>query len=366
MSRTLLISALLTAAIAAQAQVEVAPNGHLMVGKQQVIDRNPIVIPDFPLASRSDSVAFGGGFENYYDEVPVDTAATMLVLGKGEYNAGGYISFGSYAAAIGQTFKSNAFKTLELYGQNGIRGYGSGGRIFLCSGELSKPFIFYTDVQAKGVLLTSDARLKHDVEGIEGLSSSLAALNPVSFKYNGASADAAQAKKASAEGAQTDERTRYGFIAQEVKEIFPDLVVEDEDGYLSIDYIGFIPMLVSAVKDLRAEVEELRNPAAEAPVHAPGNAGIEEAAVVKPSLSQNKPNPFSAATRIDCTLPESVADASLCVYDLQGKQVLRLKVEGRGATSVSIDGSSLQPGMYIYALIADGVEIDTKRMILTD
>ncbi len=366
MKKTLLLSVLLTAAIAAQAQVEVAPNGHLMVGKQQVIDRNPIVIPDFPLASRSDSVAFGGGFENYYDEVPVDTAATMLVLGKGEYNAGGYISFGSYAAAIGQTFRSNAYNTLELYGQNGIRGYGSEGMIFLGSGSLDTPFRFYTDVQAKGVLLTSDARLKHDVEGIEGLSSSLAALNPVSFKYNGASADAAQAKKASAEGAQADERTRYGFIAQEVKEIFPDLVVEDEDGYLSIDYIGFIPMLVSAVKDLRAEVEELRNPAAEAPVHAPGNAGIEEAAVVKPSLSQNKPNPFSAATRIDCTLPESVADASLCVYDLQGKQVLRLNVEGRGATSVSIDGSSLQPGMYIYALIADGVEIDTKRMILTD
>lgn len=372
MRRILLISALLTAAIAARAQVEVASNGHLKVGKQQIIDRNPIVIPDFPLASRSDSVAFGGGFENYYDEVPVDTAATMVVLGKGEYNSEGYISFGSYSASIGEgqiyriLNKKNLRNVLELYGQNGIRGYGSGGRIFLCSGNLSAPFIFYTDVQAKGVLLTSDARLKHDVEGIEGLSSSLAALNPVSFKYNGVSADAAQAKKASAEGAQTDERTRYGFIAQEVKEIFPDLVVEDEDGYLSIDYIGFIPMLVSAVKDLRAEVEELRNPAAEAPVHAPGNAGIEEAAVVKPSLSQNKPNPFSATTRIDCTLPESVADASLCVYDLQGKQVLRLKVEGRGATSVSIDGSSLQPGMYIYALIADGVEIDTKRMILTD
>ena len=365
MRRILLISALLTAAIAARAQVEVAPNGHLMVGKQQVIDPNPIVTPDVPQLIGSEGSVIGGGLD-YYKKVPVDTAATMLVLGKGEYNAGGYISFGSYAAAIGQTFRSNAYNTLELYGQNGIRGYGSDGMIFLGSGNLSAPFRFYTDVQAKGVLLTSDARLKHDVEGIEGLSSSLAALNPVSFKYNGASADAAQAKKASAESAQTDERTRYGFIAQEVKEIFPDLVVEDGDGYLSIDYIGFIPMLVSAVKDLRAEVEELRNPAAEAPVHAPGNAGIEEAAVVKPSLSQNKPNPFSAATRIGCTLPESVADASLCVYDLQGKQVLRLKVEGRGATSVNIDGSGLQPGMYIYALIADGVEIDTKRMILTD
>ena len=51
---------------------------------------------------------------------------------------------------------------------------------------------------------------------------------------------------------------------------------------------------------------------------------------------------------------------------LQGKQVMKLAVEGRGSTSVTVDGSTLAAGMYIYALIADGREIDSKRMILTD
>ena len=44
-----------------------------------------------------------------------------------------------------------------------------------------------------------------------------------------------------------------------MKEIFPDLVCEDEDGYLSVDYIGFIPILVDAVKSLKAEVEEQKS-----------------------------------------------------------------------------------------------------------
>ena len=32
----------------------------------------------------------------------------------------------------------------------------------------------------------------------------------------------------------------------------------------------------------------------------------------------------------------------------------------------TINGSELQPGLYIYTLVADGKEVDTKRMILTE
>ena len=35
---------------------------------------------------------------------------------------------------------------------------------------------------------------------------------------------------------EPDSRTRFGFIAREVKEVLPELVVEDENGYLSADY----------------------------------------------------------------------------------------------------------------------------------
>lgn len=44
----------------------------------------------------------------------------------------------------------------------------------------------------------------------------------------------------------------------------------------------------------------------------------------------------------------------------------RIDISERGSISCALDASALQPGMYIYALIADGTEIDSKRMILTD
>ncbi len=37
-----------------------------------------------------------------------------------------------------------------------------------------------------------------------------------------------------------------------------------------------------------------------------------------------------------------------------------------GKQSVQINGSDLKPGMYLYSLISNGNEIDTKRMILSE
>ncbi len=56
----------------------------------------------------------------------------------------------------------------------------------------------------------------------------------------------------------------------------------------------------------------------------------------------------------------------ICVYDLTGAQRLCRNIKERGPVEVRIDGCELQPGMYIYALILDGTEFDSKRMILTD
>ena len=55
----------------------------------------------------------------------------------------------------------------------------------------------------------------------------------------------------------------------------------------------------------------------------------------------------------------------LYVYDLQGVQKHAIEITERGENSVNITASKLPAGMYIYTLIADGKEIDTKRMILT-
>ena len=51
----------------------------------------------------------------------------------------------------------------------------------------------------------------------------------------------------------------YGFIAQEVQEVLPHVVKESSDGYLGVDYIQFIPLLVKEIKDLKTRVNELEN-----------------------------------------------------------------------------------------------------------
>jgi hypothetical protein len=50
---------------------------------------------------------------------------------------------------------------------------------------------------------------------------------------------------------------------------------------------------------------------------------------------------------------------------MNGAQLQQYNVTGTGQQTVIISGNTLEPGMYLYALIVDGREVDTKRMILT-
>ena len=55
----------------------------------------------------------------------------------------------------------------------------------------------------------------------------------------------------------------------------------------------------------------------------------------------------------------------ICIYDMQGTQIKRIDISERGHSHIIINGSELKAGMYLYSLFANGMEIDTKRMILT-
>ena len=160
----------------------------------------------------------------------------------------------------------------------------------------------------------------------------------------------------------------YGLIAQELKEIYPDLVVESQDGFLAVNYLEIIPLLIRSVQELNAKVEQYEN--GNAPIKKAATRSAEEGEataidVVVTSLYQNEPNPFTESTLIQCDVAEDVVKADLYIYDMNGKQIAVYPIVQRGATSITIDGGSLNAGMYLYALIADGKVIDTKRMILT-
>lgn len=82
------------------------------------------------------------------------------------------------------------------------------------------------------------------------------------------------------------------------------------------------------------------------------------------TLEQNYPNPFNPSTEIAYTLPES-GNVEVKVFDLNGRQVDVLVQEHQSAGSyrLTVDGSNMSSGIYIYTLSTGNVNL-TRKMIL--
>lgn len=91
---------------------------------------------------------------------------------------------------------------------------------------------------------SSDIRLKKNVEELEGAMAMVKELKPVSFHW----------KKSTGNPA---DKTNYGFIAQDIEKIDPNLVRTDEEGYKSVVYQEIIPILLQAAKELNEKLDEL-------------------------------------------------------------------------------------------------------------
>ena len=50
----------------------------------------------------------------------------------------------------------------------------------------------------------------------------------------------------------------YGFIAQDVEKVYPELVKNSDLGYKTVNYIEIIPLLLSKMKDMQGEIDDLR------------------------------------------------------------------------------------------------------------
>ncbi|MBN2542544.1 tail fiber domain-containing protein [bacterium] len=89
----------------------------------------------------------------------------------------------------------------------------------------------------------SDSRLKKDIECFNQSLDKIVMLNPVKFRFN---------------HMDENEPKTVGFIAQDVQKIFPEIVRTSQDGYLSLCYDDFSVLAIQAIKELKAENDELR------------------------------------------------------------------------------------------------------------
>lgn len=59
--------------------------------------------------------------------------------------------------------------------------------------------------------------------------------------------------------ANPEQGMQYGFIAQDLRKIFPSKIYENSTGFLSASYGDFVPMFVEAIKALNERIDKLRN-----------------------------------------------------------------------------------------------------------
>jgi len=223
--------------------------------------------------------------------------------------------------------------------------------------------------------LNSDSTQKENIRDLEDALDIILNLRGIRFdlKKPVAYNDTITKNPRMIEELEKERKNKIGFIGQEMIHVLPEAVyVDDSTGIYTIDYTRVIPVLVNAMQQQQAIIDKLNNEmeslksvmlvkSMEVPA---GTEEINETG--KPYLGQNVPNPFNVSTTINFYIPKSNQKAAIYIYDLQGLQKKAYNISTKGNSSIVINGSELWPGMYLYTLIADGKEVDTKRMILTD
>jgi ribosomal protein L21 len=349
----LIIAALLLSSHYVSAQVKVWANGK--VGVNTLLEPKEIFqIGDrwtfYSAANSSKTINYNTYWDPSQSRVERITTDFCSSL---NFNTDGSIGFrsGPNGGSAGDAVTMTTNMTITYAGQLGIGTAYPTYQLQLTTNSAAKP-------SSSSWTISSDARLK-DIKGdySKGLEE-VCKLNPIVYRY----------KKDNALGIKDTDVDIAGLSAQDVKLIFPEAVSEN-GGYLNLDMHPIIIALINSVKEQNKIIEEqsVRIEELEANTNSTTNLNstVGTNSVVA-KLYQNIPNPFSQNTEIKCIIPNHAKTADLFIYDMQGTQIKKIQLPGRGEVNTTIQGSELNAGMYMYTLIIDGKEVDTKKMFLTN
>ena len=95
---------------------------------------------------------------------------------------------------------------------------------------------------AGDVVVSSDARLKTNIVSLGSTLSRLLLIDGKKYKM------------------KKDGNQKIGLLAQEIQEVFPELVSEDDNKMLAVNYQGLVPVLINAIKeqDLKMKEQDLK------------------------------------------------------------------------------------------------------------
>ena len=112
----------------------------------------------------------------------------------------------------------------------------------LISGDFaSRNVRVHGDFHANGNLTqNSDGRLKKDIQPLTNMLESVLKVEGKTYRWK--------------EGSSLSDDVDIGLVAQEVEKVFPELVVEDEQGYKGIAYSKLSVILLEAIKEQQGQI----------------------------------------------------------------------------------------------------------------
>ncbi|MDX9798440.1 MAG: T9SS type A sorting domain-containing protein [Bacteroidales bacterium] len=347
-----------------------------------------------------------------------DNILSASIFGKGQnYRSGAKLSFGDFGrwdywgwnVFVGEYYTTEPTDTdkLWLHGKNGF--YLTYGRAEPKQTILSfdvfgdRRLHLNTELFAQGLKIPANSSSQQNAGIIKSSLDNINKIEGITYQYkffNNQTSSSSQGGSAKEiadavffnnlnEQMNNYAPKKNGFNADKLKIVFPELVETDKDGNNYIDYTGLIPVLVEAIKEqskiITAQSLKLKEMGLlSEDISTMNESSTDSNFTTKSSTSdtntttdtinsilanaflyQNTPNPFNTTTEIKYFLPEGSTNAYIYVFNLQGNLLLTYNLSDNGFGSVVINGSSLEAGMYVYSLVVNGQEAETKRMILT-
>jgi hypothetical protein len=178
--------------------------------------------------------------DNYYRSATAAKVASFI-SGQSMNISGSSTSCSGNAATASQIYVTAT--TASTYYLTGSGGTSSAYQYLYNDAQLYwTTDTLYTENITVNTTLTinSDSRLKTNIKPLEGSLAKILELRGVEY-----------------DRIDSGEH-QIGLIAQEVEEVFPEFVKENVEGIKSVAYVNLVPVLIEAIKELKAEIDELK------------------------------------------------------------------------------------------------------------
>lgn len=341
-----------------------SPTARLNVEYFYTQNVTPSVISYFRFRNLSNSLP-GITFVAVKGSADITTAAGSQTNIGGDFSAeGGVFNYGVKGTTTGASSQSSTH--YAVYGTSGNAPFWAG--------------YFNGAVFSSGGYFPSDSSMKKNVTSIVDALSLVNKLKAKTYNYIDDPNCALNLPK----------EKQYGFIAQDMEAIFPELVasitqpeVTDTAGnilkesftFKGINYTSLIPLIISALQQQDSVIQVLQSAIMECCNNGMRSVNSEndgtQNTISKESvelndylvLGQNVPNPFAEKTVISFFVPDGYSKAEIIFYDNNGRMINSKLIITRGAGELTVYADNLSDGLYSYSLIADGKLIDTKKMV---